>query len=265
MTQLDPISDDALEEKLNELLANFYSKRTQSLQNLHLKKVLQKKNPYLYRAVSTGVAADIVEDLLRASVSSSDETIFGNEFFEPLAIWVATQARRNDPDASVRPSSGAGADMEIETGYRFSYYAVKSGPSIFNAQSKKKQLDEFRNAQGRMRKLLKQFDPVIGFSYGRKALSPRAVGGHREVAGQAFWFELSGDPEFYTRIIRLMERGALSQAAEYAAEYDRAVNRFTLELLSNFADDNGQVDWEKLARFNSSEERPRPRDWRMPD
>jgi len=256
---LDPISDAELEGAVDTLLESFYAKRTANLQKLELRKVLQRKNPYLYRAVSTGVAADIVDDLLRASVSSSDETIFGNEFFEPLALWVAAAARRSDPSSSARPASGAGADIEIETSNRFSFYAVKSGPSIFNAQSKKKQLEEFGQAQSRMRKLLKQFDPVIGFGYGRK---PASRLGHREIAGQEFWEEMSGDPEFYVRIVTAMEKSATDRAAAYALEYDKAVNRFTRELLANFADADGQLDWEALVRYNSSRERPPARTWR---
>ncbi len=37
-------------------------------------------------------------------------------------------------------------------------------------------------------------------------------------------------------------------------ERAKAVNRFTLEFLNEFADVNGGIDWEKLLRFNSGKE-----------
>lgn len=81
-----------LENKIGELLDSFYSKRSVALNDLKLINTLKRKNPYLYRAAGVADASEIVEEILRAHVSSSDETLFGNEFFEPLAKWVAQQA-----------------------------------------------------------------------------------------------------------------------------------------------------------------------------
>ena len=87
-----PIDAIILENKIAELLDVFYNKRCIALNDLKLINTLKRKNPYLYRASGVAAAADIVEEILKAHVSSSDETLFGNEFFEPLAKWVAEQA-----------------------------------------------------------------------------------------------------------------------------------------------------------------------------
>lgn len=38
---------------------------------------------------------------------------------------------------------------------------------------------------------------------------------------------------------------------EYIEERAKAVNRFTLEFLTDFSTKDGGIDWEKLVKFNS--------------
>ena len=197
------ISTEKLENKVGELLRTFYGKRIESLGDLKLTDVLKRKNPYLYRATSSGDASDIVKELLRARISSSDETIFGNDFFEPLAVWVAVQTYQDDSSVSARISSASGVDVEIEFANRLMVIAVKSGTSVFNSQSREKQKDQFSSARKRLHKVQKQFDPVVGYSYGRVNSKEPAF---RTIAGQAFWEELSGETDFYLRLVDAMEK-----------------------------------------------------------
>lgn len=243
-----------LEDQVGVFLGTFYNKRIEALNDLQLANVLKRKNPYLYRAITSGAASDIVEELLRARISSSDETIFGNDFFEPLAKWVAEQAYKHDSSVNTRTSSGSGVDVEIEFTDRIMMIAVKSGTSVFNAQSLAKQRLQFNEARNRLSKLRKTFDPVVGYSYGRKNSKEPDF---RELVGQAFWEELSGDPDFYLRLVAAMEKWSLEHAVVFKAEYDKAVNRFTKELLNEFADSEGQLDWRKIVTFNSSRNTPR--------
>ena len=73
------ITPNLLENKISELLDIFYSKRSIALNDLKLINTLKRKNPYLYRAVGVSDASEIVEEILRAHVSSFDETLFGSE------------------------------------------------------------------------------------------------------------------------------------------------------------------------------------------
>ncbi len=59
------------------------------LEKLSLKRILRRKNPYLFRALGSEIASDIVQQILQAFVSSSDETIFGDAFFEPIALMAS--------------------------------------------------------------------------------------------------------------------------------------------------------------------------------
>ena len=79
-------SEDAVVKAIAEALETFYASLIQKIDGLNIQKVMKRKNPYLYRAKAMQNAAEIVESVLTAFVSSSEETIFGNCFFEPIAI-----------------------------------------------------------------------------------------------------------------------------------------------------------------------------------
>ena len=83
-------------------------------------------------------ATEIVDSVLTAFVSSSEETIFGNCFFEPIAIAASGGNK----------ALAEGIDIMIQNNETntISAIAVKSGPSVFNADSKKRQEQNFTAA-----------------------------------------------------------------------------------------------------------------------
>jgi hypothetical protein len=251
MTRL--ISDDELSEKIAEILGSIYAKRIASIRSATISELIGGRNPYLYRAVGPENAAELVADLLSAKAWSSIETVFGNEFFEPLAFWAATVAHSDDPGTAVRTSSGGGVDIEIETDTSLAAYAIKSGTKIFNAQSRARQLQEFEALRGRLAKTKKFFDPVVGYAYGRKGAGvPRSF---REIAGQTLWEELTGESTFYVRIVEAMGETSMAHAESYAEELTIAVNKLTGEFLAEYMDDRGSIDWVRFVEFNSSSAR----------
>lgn len=252
-----PIQDTVLRKKIEELLAEFYGKRIAALDDIDLEKALRRKNPYLYRATGKNNATDIINELLVAHASSSDETLFGNVFFEPLALWVAQESYKDNPKFSVTISHGEGMDMSIEElKTRVSPIAVKSGPNVFNAASKKKQAQNFISLRARLAKGGALYDPIIGYCYGRKVQGKKGagVGQYRELAGQVFWFELTGEPNFYLRIINLMGVLPQTHAPLFVDAFSRASNRLSKAFLTGFQLDDGAIDWEKFAKFNSAAE-----------
>jgi len=235
------VDPQTLEAKISELLDDFYTKRTQMVTKLDLLKVLKRKNPYLYRALGVGTAAEIVDGILAAYVASSDETLFGSVFFEPLAKFVS--------GGVVAPSEGVDVAIETETAYQA--IAVKSGTSVFNADSRKRQEQNFRALEKRLQKLQKHFDPIVGYCYGKKRQKSDTQTAFRELAGQAFWQALTGDPDFYLRIIELMQEKPQEHQLQYKVAYDAALNRFVRQFIETFCDEDGAIDWAKLTRFNS--------------
>ena len=154
------MSPSELEHLIRRSLDDFYQRRMKKLTELKLSDVLRKKNPYLLRAVGIRKASEIVTEILRAYMSSSDESIFGDAFFEPIA--------RLCSGGTVSPSEGV--DVAVETDSVYKAFSIKSGPNIFNASQSKRQNDEFNSLRQRMHKIHKQFDPILGHCYGRGLL-----------------------------------------------------------------------------------------------
>lgn len=229
--------NSAVEIRLND----FYARRIAKLSTLELKKTLKRKNPYLFRAAGLLDASEIVERLLNDFMSSSDETIFGDAFFEPLAKDLGNGASS--------PTEGVDVVIETETSYKA--IAVKSGPSVFNAQSRRRQNQEFQALRSRMMKLQKHFEAVVGYSYGRKVSEPNENKIFKELSGQAFWGELTGDPDCYVKIIEAMRSLPTQHKEFFNEEWAKAKNRFTKEFIAEFCDDNGMINWNKLLEFNS--------------
>ena len=100
------IEAKALEDQVGLLLSVLYAKRFASLEKLRLKRLLDK-NPYLYRALGIEDSLELLRQLLIAFVSSSDETLFGNDFFEPLALWAAGESSGHSGGQRVVTVGGA--------------------------------------------------------------------------------------------------------------------------------------------------------------
>ncbi|OOV86691.1 PmeII family type II restriction endonuclease [Oceanospirillum linum] len=249
------IKQDALDREISRLLNILYEKRFAKLDEIDLKRLL-KKNPYLFRSIGLNDSSELIEAMLDAFLSSSDETLFGNDFFEPLAFWTAKNAVLVDHEKreSVTVGSASGTDLAIETANSYLAIAVKSGTNIFNSQSTKGQSTEFLELKSRLRKLGKEIRPIIGYGYGRnKAAKASKTEKH---AGQAFWYLLSGEKDFYLRISDSIGKFALEHRQQYMESYKRTKNRLLKQLAINFVDDSGELNWHKIVEYNSSIDKP---------
>ena len=239
------MNQSELEDLIRRGLDDFYQRRMKKLSELKLNDVLRTKNPYLLRAMGVQKASEIVEEILKAYMSSSDETIFGDAFFEPIAKICS--------GGGISPSEGVDVAIETETVYKA--IAVKSGPNIFNSSQAKRQDQEFRSLGSRLLKLHKRFDPLLGHGYGRKFSDPTKDRTYRIRSGQVFWEELTGDQDFYLKLISLMRDYPVQHRIEFEKEWNKAINRFEHDFLNNFGRSDGSIDWEKLVRYNSGKEK----------
>ena len=72
---MNSLDFDEVREYVNEHVVDFHQWRIRLLENLKLRELL-KKNPYLFRAKNITKAQDLVEGLLDARLSSSEERLF---------------------------------------------------------------------------------------------------------------------------------------------------------------------------------------------
>lgn len=239
-------SEEEVVQAIAKALETFYGSLIEKIDGLDIVKIMKRKNPYLYRAKAMENAAEIVESVLSAFVTSSEETIFGNCFFEPLAIAASGGSK----------ALAEGIDIMIQHNdtNTICAVAVKSGPSVFNADSKKRQEQNFMAASKLAQQAKARYEAYIGYAYGRKKESGRGKPKmYQELAGKKFWEELTGDEDFYLKIIKFMGELPEQYVAAYKESYNKASNRLVREFSNQFCAEDGSIDWEKLVEFNSGE------------
>ena len=134
---------DKVRDYVNENIVDFHNRRIRSLEELKLGKLLTK-NPYLFKAKNVTTAADIISGLLDASLSSSEEELFG-DFLEGLAVFIALLT------CDGHKSAAPGVDLEfLNKGIHY-VVSVKSGPNWGNSSQHAKLEMDLKNAVTRIK------------------------------------------------------------------------------------------------------------------
>ena len=242
---MNPISDDQVTAYVEANIGGFHDKRLVSLTKQSLRSLLERKNPYLFKSKSITVAADLVRSLLDAHLSSQEETMFG-EFLEGLAIHVAGIVHGGKKSAA----SGA-IDLEFTKDDARYIVDIKSGPNWGNSSQISKMKDNFATATKIIRQgnLTANVIAVNGCCYGRENNPDKGV--YFKYCGQEFWELISGDAEFYTRIVEPLGHNAKQRNEEFASRYDAVVNKLSQEFVTEFCTENGSIDWPKVVAVSS--------------
>lgn len=230
---------------VEENIGTFHQKRIAGLQDLKLKRVLSKKNPYLFKAKYVLTAQDIIKSLTDAFISSQEETIFG-DWLEGLAIFI------NSKVYSGKKSGISGIDVEFDKDNIRHIVTIKSGPNWGNSSQIGKMIADFRTAKKTLRTSNSQLNiiAVNGCCYGRDNNPDK--GDYFKYCGQKFWEFISGDTDLYTKIIEPLGHQAKERNDDFMQSYAQMINKFTKEFADTFCKDDGSIDWNKLVRFNSA-------------
>jgi hypothetical protein len=86
-----PINPHDISQYVETNIPQFHESRIKGLTGLKLRNILKRKNPYLFKAKNLITASNLVEELLKAHLSSSEEGLFGG-FLEGFAVFICTQA-----------------------------------------------------------------------------------------------------------------------------------------------------------------------------
>lgn len=223
----------------------FHEKRIQSLDGLKLKKILKRKNPYLFKAKHVLTAEQIVRGIVDAHISSNEETIFG-DWLEGLAIFI------NEKVYGGYKSGIIGIDLEFDKDGQRNIVNIKSGPNWGNSSQISKMRDDFKTAKKTLRTSNSQLIIVAvnGCCYGRDNNPDK--GDYFKLCGQRFWEYISGNNELYIEIIEPLGYKAKEKNDEFVKSYSQMVNKFTIEFANEFCTSEGDIDWEKIIQFNSS-------------
>jgi len=231
-------------------IQKFHRRRLDSLTKLKLKKILKRKNPYLYKAKNIVIAQDLVKEILDAHLSAQEEGIFG-DFLEELAIFICGKAYGG------RKSSANGIDMEFERDDVLYVVSIKSGPNWGNSRQTSKMKDDFSKAKRILRTSgqARHVEAINGCCYGQEAIEDR--GDYTKLCGESFWEFISGQPRLYLNIIQPLGHQAKERNETFHQEYGKVINLFTKQFIDEFCDQSGQIGWEKLVEFNSGRKKER--------
>lgn len=239
----------SIEKYVEKNIGEFHDKRLKSLDKLKLKKILSRKNPYLFKAKNFNTSEQIVRGILDAHISSNEETIFG-DWLEGLAIFINSQSYAG------RKSGIQGIDLEFDNEGKRYIVAIKSGPNWGNNSQTKKMILDFQSATKTLRTSNSKLNIVAinGCCYGSDS-KPDKNGIYFKYCGQKFWEFISGDRDLYIKLIRPLGHRAKEKNEEYELSYSKAINKFTFEFYNEFCLTDGTIDWYKLVSFNSSIDR----------
>ncbi len=240
---MNPLNLDDVNWYVNEHIVDFHQRRIKSLEELKLNKLL-KKNPYLFRAKNILSAGELIEGLLDAFLSSSEEKLFG-DFLENLAVFVAGQT------CNGRKSTAPGVDLEFEEADVYYVVSIKSGPNWGNSSQQSKLADDLQKAAIRLKQshLGINVQPVLGICYGKTRTG--FLRGYLKVVGQNFWYLISHNEHLYTDIIEPIGYRAREHTEAFNRQKVGVFNRFVGEFVERFCDDTGLIDWGKVVEFNS--------------
>ena len=220
----------------------FHDKRLASIEKLKLKNVLQRKNPYLFKAKAISSAPDMVKQLLDAHLSSNEETLFG-EFLESMAIFVCAEKFNG------MKSTSEGIDLEfLRDDIRYAV-SIKSGPNWGNSRQISKMISDF----DRIKKIAGHRAKVVcvnGCCYGQDK-NPNKEKGYLKLCGQDFWHLISDEPTMYKEIVEPVGYQARARCDEFNEAYGRVITNFTRDFTADFCTAEGAIDWGKLLELNS--------------
>ena len=240
---------NALNQYVNENIVDFHQRKLKSLSELKLEKLLTK-NPYLFRAKNITAAGELIDDLLSAFLSSSEEKLFG-DFLEGLAVFVAEQT------SGGHTSTAQGVDLEFKNNNTNYVVSIKSGPNWGNSSQQDKLEQDLKTAIARLKQARRNLNvqPVLGICYGKTKTT--FLRGYMKVVGQNFWYLISENPNLYTDIVGPIGYEAKKHNDDFLLSRNGIANLLTNQFFNEFCDLNtGLIDWVKLIQFNSGNHKP---------
>lgn len=251
----NPLDLQSVALYVEQHIGTFHEKRLEKLQELQLNKVLKRKNPYLFRAKNIGKAAELVEGILSAYLSSQEETLFG-DFIEGVAQFVNQQVYQG-----YKPPTGGnlrGIDLIFQNEDKLYIVEIKSGPAWGNSSQINSMIRVFQNAKALLQPQYPHLEVIAvnGCTYGRDS-TPKKESGYWKLCGQDFWEFISGNPDLYLEIIEPLGFKARERNDAFSSAYDRLVNKLTLEFGREYCNYEGAILWDKLLTFVSERDTSR--------
>lgn len=252
MKKIDQIE---LEQYVSEnILKPFNEKRLKKINELTLSEILKRKNPYLFKAKNIQTSEELIKYVLDAYLSSQEETVFGN-LMEELAIFVC---ERIFSGYKAKQGKFKSVDLIFNKDGTTYIVSIKSGVYWGN----KDQIEEMKKNFKEAKKILRgegvkgKIIAVNGCIYGKdnkpykKDIRDRDKS-YYKYCGQEFWEHVTGDGEFYQKIIIPIDKEAKKRDEDFKEAYYAKVNEMTKEFSDKYLRDDGLIDWQKIIKYVS--------------
>src|SRR3990172_7062994 len=175
---------------IGAIRAKFIEPARKTLNEITFSGLISHKNPYLYRAIGADTIIELVDRTLSDFMTSSIETNFGN-FLELFALSLPGNIK----------SSVAGVDVERRMGNVTELYAVKSGPQGYNSSSWQTQKEQLASARTRLQQAGHNVIAYTGPAYGRIKTTVDKKMGIVRLSSKELWHRLSGEEDFYQKLL----------------------------------------------------------------
>ncbi|MBR0239439.1 MAG: hypothetical protein IJQ39_15200 [Thermoguttaceae bacterium] len=244
---MKPYNPQIAIDYVSQHIDEFHQARLNSLERLRLKTVLKKKNPYLFRAKGINDASVLIKNLVDTFISSNEETIFG-DWLEQLAIYINGQVYDGIKSGIL------GIDLEFDKDNVRYIVSIKSGPNWANSGQIRKMKEDFISAKRTLRTSRSRLtvEAVNGCCYGQDDNPDK--GDYFKYCGQRFWEFISGNENLYQELIIPLGQDAKQRNDNFNQMLDGKNNLFVSEFVTEFCDDNGNINWNKLIAFNSGKQ-----------
>ncbi len=214
------------------------------LRNLTLDNLLRRVNPYYEVIIGACTPREMIQRVVQEYIVRSEKTSFGH-VLEDVAVALAVCRGGNKS-----PARGIDID-QIQSDTR-NLISVKSGSSWGNHQSHSGQKEEFKKAKSTIRESDKNstINRVMGICYGKEITTENLDYADYKVAGQNFWYLLSGDKEMYIKVFDAFAdaRSILERKNIVEQHIDRLTESFT----ERFGDDVKFALKQALVDFSSN-------------
>ncbi len=236
------------------VITPFYEVRIQKLKKLTFNSVMKRKNPYLFKAKNIQTAEGLIRYVLDAFLSSQEETIFG-DLMEELAIFVCNKVFNEHKAEQIKFKS---IDLIFKRDDKKYVVGIKSGTNWGNSDQIGRMKTNFKVA----RKILKSEGELLkivavnGCMYGKDSKPHKVDKKDKEKSyykfyGQEFWELITGDKDFYQKIIVPIDKEAKKRDENFKNTYNAKINELTKDFSGTYLTKDGYINWEKLIDFVS--------------
>lgn len=244
--------------RLNKFIASdvvkpFYDKRIEKLTKSKIRDIVNRKNPYLFKAKNIQTAGDFAKDILDAFLSSQEETIFG-DLLENLAIYINKNIFGGHKAEEGKFKS---VDLIFRRDKKLYIVGIKSGPNWGNSDQVNTMRKNFKKAKSILKNEGEkgQIVAVNGCMYGKDNVDFKKHKkdnglNYYKLCGQKFWELISSDNQLYKELIKPLDKEVKKRDDTFKELYAKKVNEMTEDIIELFHTKN-MLDWNKIIDYVS--------------